>query len=134
MNLGAEPAVVRGHDRLRAGGDGGAVASGMHVAQDLLGAGGIALVSPAGRVAFADEMLGGRQHATRTEEVVLAHRALQPRDHPGREIGNEVRMLGVAFVGSSPAVVAHDRERGCERPVDPRGCHLARRRAGDRFR
>ena len=118
MQLVAPPTVVGGHHRLHAGGESGAVAGGMESKERFFRTIRVALVAPARSRALADEVLCRGDDTSGAEKALRAGDALQRGDHARCVFRHDVGMLGVAFVGSAPAVVAWHGERRREGPID----------------
>ena len=110
------PGIERGHDGLHARLQGRIVAGAVDV--DHLRFAGLvdaAVLAELG-AAVANEMLGGGDGVGVILQVAL-HAA-----HVGAGIAfHDVRILGIALVGASPAVVAHHRQGGAEDPGDAAG-------------
>ena len=114
------------HDRLHAGFDRRRIAGAVNVAE--LGRAGriVALVVAALGAAVADEMLGGGDDMSGSEEFGRARPALQAFDHRARIGAHDLRILAKPFIGPAPPVVADHREGRREIPVDPGHRHLHR--------
>ena len=68
--------------------------------------------------AVADEVLGRRNGVG-----VVLERALHAFDVFARVAAHDFRMLGIAFIGAAPAIVAHDGQRRAEHPGDTGRAH-----------
>ena len=126
MDLGAAHPREARHDRLDAGLDRRRIAGAVNVAQ--VGGRGriVALVAAILGAAVADEMLGGGDDPARAEEFGRAGHSLQALDHRAGKGTHDLGMLGEAFIGAPPAVVADDGEGRREVPVDAGHRHLDR--------
>jgi len=123
MHFQAIPRTEGHHRRLRAAAERGAVAGGMDPRQLGLAHLGIALVHAAGGAAVAQKVLGGGQHLARGHEAVLRN-ALHTLDQRRPQLGHQAGLLGIAFVGAPPAVIARHSQRGREIPIDAGGRNL----------
>ena len=117
------PGIVRGHDRLRAGVDGLGVAGGVEADEVGFGGEGVALVAAVGGGTVTEKMFGGRDDVILVEEGGAG--ALESGDDSGSVLGDDLRILGVAFVGAAPAVVAGNGDGGGKGPVHAGGTHLS---------
>ncbi len=129
VHLGAVPAAVGRHDRLRARVDGGDIAGRVDLAQLLLGHQRVALIPALIGRSVAEEMLGGRADVILVEKGRAA--AFEAPHDRARIIGDDARVLRIALIGPTPAIIARHRDRGCESPVHARGAHLGCRRGAD---
>ncbi len=117
MHLLAVPARVGGHHRLHAGSDRRLIAGRMDVAQILLARKVVALVVALVGAAIAQEVLRRREDVAAPQEIRRAGNALDALHHLEGIFAHDAGILRIAFIGAAPAVVAHDRDGGRERPV-----------------
>ena len=78
----------------------------------------IALVDALLCPSVAKEMFGRRDHASRSEPVIIGIGSLQPLDQSGTEFSNQRRVFGIAFIGSTPAIILGNGNGRREVPVN----------------
>ncbi len=89
----------------------------MYVAQFPLARAVVTLIAAACS-AVSQKVLGCRDHVRGIQEMASPGIALQALDHRGCVLAHDLRIFGVALVGSTPAGVADDGQRGPEGPVE----------------
>lgn len=129
-HLDALPAGEGHHHGLRAGGNRHRIAGAVDVAQLRLALQVIALIDAA-RAAVAEVVLRGGYHVAGIEKLARAGPALQTQHHGARVLAHERRILRVALVAASPALVADDRQGRSEGPVEADRAHFLRGRLAD---
>ncbi len=131
VQLDALPTGEGGHHRHHARVDGRDVARGVQTGELALAVLVVALVLAVRGPAVAQEVLGRSRHAAVLQRRPCAGRALQAGHQLSGIGGDDLRVLGIAFVGAAPAVVAHHGQGRPEAPVDPDGGGLAGGRLAD---
>ena len=119
------------HDDFDAGVDRSGVRHGMDRLERFDIAVDVALVDALAGAAIGEEMLGGCRHVAGAEVGLGTSDALQSLDQRRAQRGDDLRVFGIAFVGSAPAVVPRDRDGGGEIPVDPCRFDLGSGRGSD---
>src|ERR1700733_7914349 len=131
----AVPTAVRRHDSGNAGFDRCEVAGQMRFAQRRLVNARVALVQwrvvtrAESGSAFGDIMFPTSRYSERIREIIR----LETADSRFAEHLDDVRVLAIALVGSSPANILRNGDAGAKSPVDAGGANFFRRDARHRF-
>ena len=119
VHFAAVDRVEAGHDRFHTRPDGSGVGGSVDLLQLLDIAGHFALVDTLIGPAVAEEVLGSGNDMACAQPIGITLAPLQAFDQRSAQRRDDLRILGIAFIGPAPAIILRHCDGGREVPVDP---------------